>query len=267
MASPPTAVVKNTLLLAAYVGVPLFSVLAVTFGVSFVASWINGWPMMATPNFLTGIMCGLIAVLIIAGFHLRRSTVQLRVSHREAFVRRMQRILEDLGHEWIHMTDVHWRTRPRFRARVLGEGITMVLEGSTATITGPRMSLDQIRRRYRLASQFDKVHESIDESRSRVAECFMKRFELSVRLEPEQIKEFQTHVLEVLGKNSEVILDVQMMFASEQGVRESVWANEVRPWLEEQGIYFDFHKDHPQRVTTPAIKAPHDPFIDTCLWQ
>ena len=80
-----------------------------------------------------------------------------------------------------------WRTRPGFRSLALGSGVIMKLSGASASLTGPRLTLDRIRRRYRTASQLDRVQQSLQDGRPRSPECYLKRLELSVRLDPAQL--------------------------------------------------------------------------------
>jgi hypothetical protein len=221
-------------------------------------------------NIVIGLACSLIALLFVGVFHLRKETVQLRVSDGDKFRNRMDVILQDLGYQVTTKTDKCWRTRPHFRALLFGAGITLKLEGSKARITGPRLSLELIRRRYRMASHLDKVQESINDSRSRIAETYLKRLELSVRLDSDQVKEFQEKVVDVLAKNGNLLVDMQLMLISEDGMREGLWSNEMRPWLEENHIPYEFHRDHTQRATLGGIaesgERRSDAYIDTCMW-
>jgi hypothetical protein len=241
--------VKDLLIWASVVAALVAVLLTTTFALAALASLFDGEPILATINVRTGLTGALLVALIVASFHLRKTTVQLRISSRDPFLRRMRKIFEDLGHVVVRKSNIVWRTQPAFRALMLGEGITLVLEGNIATITGPSLSLDQIRRRYRMASHLEKLQESMTDSRLRGPECFLKRFELSARLEPCQLADFQKHVLETLGQDASVVLDVQMMASSDAGVRESVWINDVQPWLDSQGITYEFHRDHAQRIS------------------
>ena len=271
-ARPSSGVLKNLLLFAAYVAVVVTLLLGTTIALAGLASLFDGQPILAVVNFRTGLIGSLLVALILASFHLRKTTVQLRVSSRDAFLRRMRKIFEDLGHVVVQKSNVVWRTKPAFRSLMFGEGITIVLDGNHATISGPSLSLDQIRRRYRMVSQLEKLQEAITDNRTRGPECFMKRFELSARLEPEQLAEFQTRVLGTLGQGANVIVDVQIMVASDAGVRESIWLNQIRPWLDDEGICYDFHRDHAQQIAphgapSEVVGEKTDPtLLDSCVW-
>ena len=271
-ARPSSGVAKNALLFASYVAIVVAVLLGIALALAGLAALVDGEPVLALINFRAGMIGALLVALILASFHLRKTTVQLRVSSQDAFLRRMRKIFEDLGHVVVQKSNVVWRTKPAFRSLVFGEGITVVLDGNHATLSGPSFSLDQIRRRYRMVSQIEKLQESITDTRSRGPECFMKRFELSARLEPEQLAAFHDHVVATLGKEASVILDVQMMVASDAGVRESVWQNQIRPWLDDEGICYDFHRDHAQQIaphgaTAEEVGEKTDPkILDSCVW-
>jgi hypothetical protein len=262
---------RSAVLFAAYVAVVVAVLLATTMALAGLASIFDGEPILAVINFRTGLIGALLVALILASFHLRKATVQLRVSSRDAFLRRMRKIFEDLGHDVVQKSNIVWRTKPAFRSMMLGEGITIVLDGNHATISGPSLSLDQIRRRYRMVSQLEKLQEAMTDNRTRGPECFMKRFELSARLEPQQIAEFHSRVIGTLGQNASVILDVQMMVASDAGVRESIWQSQVRPWLDDEGICYDFHRDHAQQIAphgapTEVGETTDPSLLDSCVW-
>ncbi|HEX3314267.1 MAG TPA: hypothetical protein VHR72_05205 [Gemmataceae bacterium] len=268
----PSGVAKNALLFASYVAIVVAVLLGTTLALAGLGSLVDGEPMLALINFRAGLIGALLVALILASFHLRKTTVQLRVSSQDAFLRRMRKIFADLGHVVVQKSNVVWRTKPAFRSMLFGEGITVVLDGKRATLSGPSFSLDQIRRRYRMVSQLEKLQESMTDTRTRGPECFMKRFELSARLEPEQLAAFHDRVVAALGQEASVILDVQMMVASDAGVRESVWQNEIRPWLDDEGICYDFHRDHAQQIAPhgarpEVVGEKTDPtLLDSCVW-
>lgn len=260
---------KSALSVVAWVVVAVAVLMASTLSISWFVTRFRESDVTHIDNILIGLACSLIALLFVGVFHLRKETVQLRISDREKFQTRMQKILQDLGYQWVHMTDRHWRTRPHFRAFLFGDGITMKLEGNRASLSGPRLSLELIRRRYRMSSHLEKVQQSICDSKSRIAETFLKRLELSVRLEPDNMKGFQQKIIDVLAKNGGLLIDVQLMLISDDGMKESTWLKEMKPWLEENKIHFEYHRDHTQRSTLGANSSGEhrvDSFIDTCMW-
>lgn len=261
--------IKSALSLAAWMVVALAALFAITLLVAWIVSFLRGGDPSRGDNVLIGLVCSLIALLFIGVFHLRKETVQLRVSDRDKFQLRMQKILEDLGYQWVHMTERHWRARPHFRAFLFGDGVSFKIEGNRASITGPRLSLELIRRRYRMASHLDKVQQSISDSRHRVAETYLKRLELSLRLEAHHMEDFQRRIADVLGQHGTLLVDVQLMLISEDGMPESLWSREMKRWLDENKIHYEFHRDHTQRATIGGATgdgARADSFIDTCMW-
>lgn len=259
---------KSAVSVAAWVIVALTTLMGMSLGIAWIVTLFRGGSPLNADNVLIGLVCCLIALLFVGVFHLRKETVQLRVSDRSKFQSRMQSVLEDLGYQWVQISNTDWRGRPHFRALLFGDSITMHLEGNRASISGPRLSLELLRRRYRMASHMDKVQQSISDSKARIAETYLKRLELSLRLEPEHMGGFQSKILDILAENGNVLVDVQLMLISEDGMKESLWTNEMRPWLEKNQIHFEYHRDHTQRATIGAIsgESRHDSFIDTCVW-
>ena len=261
--------IKSALSVVAWVVVSVTVLTGSTLAISWIVTRFREGDITRSDNVLIGLACSLIILLFAGVFHLRKETVQLRVSDREKFQSRMQIVLQDLGYQWIQMADRQWRARPHFRAFLFGGGITLKINGNKASISGPRLSLELIRRRYRMASHLDKVQQSISDSKSRIAETYLKRLELSLRLEAEHMHEFQEKIADVLAKNGNLLIDVQLMLISEEGMKESLWTKEMKPWLEGQGIQYEYHRDHTQRATigsTDSGEHPVGSFIDTCMW-
>lgn len=219
-------------------------------------------------NLLIGLVCSLISLLFAGVFHLRKETAQLRVSDREMFDARIQAVLDDLGYVTQRDVDGRLHARPRFGSLLFGGGVTVKRDGHHVAITGPRYSLDLIRRRYRMASHLEKVQQSITDSRNRVAETYLKRLELSLRLEPDQIEDFHAKIVNVMAEHGAVLIDVQLMLISEDGMPESLWTRAMRPWLERERIHHEFRRDHTQRATIGAIsgESSSDSYVDTCVW-
>lgn len=265
----PFEALKSAAFLLVWLLIALAALSATVGLAAFVLALCRGSAVDSAQNLITALVCGLIAWLFLGVFHLRKETVQLRVSDPAAFQKRMQKILEDLGFQWVHMSARLWRTRPGFRSLAMGSGVIMQLHGATASLTGPRLTLDRIRRRYRLASQLDRVQKSLQEGRPTRPECYLKRLEVSVRLNPDQLAAFHSRVVEPLAQEGEVLLDLQLLVSDDQGIPESLWSQEIRPWLEDEGLYYQFHKDHPQQITPVAKRntpVEVDSLIDTCVW-
>lgn len=259
---------KSAASVAGWVVVAVAALSGSSVAVAWLLKALFGGPISGVDDVLIGLALCLTAMLVAGYCHLRKETMQLRITDRDKFQRWMQIILQDLGYQLVTMTDRDWRTRPHFRAMLFGGGITVKLDDNRAAILGPRLSLELIRRRYRMASHLDKVQETIADSKSRIAETYLKRVELSLRLEPKHMGDFQARIVEALAANGQLLIDVDLMLISEDGMKESLWANEMRPWLEENGIFFEFRRDLTQRATIAATASDlHlDPCIDTCTW-
>ena len=268
MTSPRSRWLKSAVFLFLWLAIALAAILSVALLIAKIVGFVGGDESLSPRNFFVGLVCSLIAWLFIAVFHLRKETVLLRMSDRPRFEARLRKILFDLGYRSIEATENEWRTRPEFLAFLFGPGVRIHLDGAKAAITGPKFSLERIRAKYRVVSHLEKVQDSRANCKARLSECYIKRCELSLRLTPALLAEFQRKVVEPLAKHGEVLVELQLMATCPDGLPESRWINDIQPWLDEEGIFYEFHKDHPQRVF-PSPQAPGnsvDNMIDTCVW-
>ena len=81
-------------------GVVALAVLAgSTLAISWIVTRFREGDFTRDDNILIGLVCSLIILLFAGVFHLRKETVQLRISDRGRFQNRMQVILQDLESE------------------------------------------------------------------------------------------------------------------------------------------------------------------------
>ena len=268
MTSPRSGWLKSGVCVFLWLAFALAAILSLALVIAEIIGFVGGGDSLSPRNFFVGLVCSLIAWLFFAVFHLRKETVLLRVSDRPRFEARLRKILVDLGYRSIETTENEWRTRPEFLAFLFGPGVRINLDGAKAAITGPRFSLERIRAKYRVVSHLEKVQDSQANSKTRLSECYLKRCELSLRLTPTQLAEFQSKVVEPLANHGEVLLELQLMATCPDGLPESRWIHDIQPWLDQEGIFYEFHKDHPQRVFPPpqAQSNSVDGLIDTCVW-
>src|SRR6266576_3097251 len=102
MASRSSDALKSASLLFAWLFVALAALAATITGAAGILAFLRGSGLTSAENLYSGLVCGLIAWLFFGVFHLRKETVQLRVSDTAVFQERMHRILQDLGFEWLH---------------------------------------------------------------------------------------------------------------------------------------------------------------------
>jgi hypothetical protein len=226
---------------------------AVLAGTTLLSAWLASLArdehFLEPRNLYIGLVIGLVAWLFVAVFHLGKDQLTLTFSHREGFISAVRLVLEGMGYEVIHQSKNRLTTRPGFQALLLGEGIHVVLEGNQARCIGPKVCLESLRRRLRAFHHLRHVQQSIHDSRTRQPDRFFKRIEIEVRLNwIEQLAELQTSLAEVLGREGAIVLDVRVLAQNENGIRESTVEQQIRPWLEQQQLAYDLHKDNLIRV-------------------
>ena len=188
-----------------------------------------------------GFVCGLIAWLFVAVFHLRRETQYMQFRRRSVRRQGQERTAGD-GYALSTQGANTLSFRPRFHSYLFGGGIHLTLEIQEAKLTGPKVSLEIFRRCFRLLNHVRRVQLYLQEHR-RFTDNVIKRAELQLRLRPDQFEAVRTNIITLLQKEAKVICELNLLVQSEKGIRETTLDFQVREWLEQQGIDFDIHKD------------------------
>lgn len=235
--------------LALWAAAAVIGVAGTVFAVAAALAFFTG----ASPSahLLPALTIGLAVLLAFGMYHLRRQSATLRVGDRDQCLARLKAVAEDLGAAWVRIGD-EWGTKANFHSLLVGDGIRMhFADDHHAVLVGARWNVERFRRLYRMMAQMDKVHESLADSRRRTQDGVFKRFDLAVRVSAEQLRKFQENVVDVLDPEGDLVIDVQMLFSSDAGVRHAVWTEKVKPWLEDNGLHYEYHTDHPQRHAPP----------------
>ncbi len=225
---------------------------ATALSVALLLAWVQGTWVTDTANLYLGMVCGLIAWFFIAVFHLRRESLHLPFADQKIFLDRVKTVLGELGYEVSGQTADQIRFHPSFTAFLLGGGVLVKVNGGTGSVTGPRVSLEMLRRRLRLLQHLDKVQQSFQEGRRRKTEFFHKRVQVSLRLPNDKWADVVEHLQGALSKEGILVGDLHLLVQSETGIRESVVEAKVRTWLQERGIPVEIQKDHVQRLEPPV---------------
>lgn len=247
--SPP--VLAARLRLAARVVVLSLLTLAVFWGVAFLltllTAWVRGLPVTPAGLLSHGAVCGLIAALFVVVFHIKKEVIRLPAPRREAFVARLKAHLGELGYTTQTETPDRLVFRPSFRSLLFGTGIEVRLAGDAATVTGPKVYLEVLRRRLRLQCYLDRAeHEG----------RLLRRVELSMRMAPEQLPRVPGAVEEALrGADAEVVCHLSILARSEAGIRDAAVEEALRGRLEEEGIAVEVHKE--PLAAPRAHEGPH----------
>jgi hypothetical protein len=192
---------------------------------------------------MLGLICSLIFWLFFAVFHLTPEKLLLSVGDRRSFLAKVRLLLDEMGYETIAQTVDTLQTRPRFNSFLFGGGIRIVVDNSKATIVGPKVSTEVLRKRLRMFNQLYRVHDMLEGQRKSTSpEPLLKRVEISLRVKPEQLEELRQRVLVPLAQSGEVICDVNILVQSDTGVPESTIEKQIRSWAQQNEIACDIHK-------------------------
>lgn len=230
--------------------VALAGLLAVTLLVAGLLAGPRGLNVHDPENLVAGLVCSLIAGLFVATFHLRKETLTLPAKNGPKFLADARAILEELGYEVVRETPVSLATRPGFQALLLGNGIHVDLDAGDAKVTGPKVCVELLRQRLRLRAQLGHLQQS-HRGPVRNGELLLRRVEMRLRVLPEQLEAIRRHVIEVLGAEADVTCDLHLAAQNERGLSDSVVEQELRPWLEKQGIGLVIHKEPARLLELP----------------
>ncbi len=219
--------------------------------IALLLSWLRGVPATNGANLYVGLVCGLIAWLFIAVFHLRAETLRLPLfagqDDQVPFLEQVEAILGELGYERQGQSTAGKWFKPSFRSYLLGGRVRLAVEENQGIISGPKFCLELLRRRMRIRNHLDNVHQAIQERRRRHGERLVKRVQLGLRFTPELWPEVYQHVVKPLEREAEIVCDLNILAQSDAGIPESMLELQVRSWIITQGIPCEIRKDFLQR--------------------
>lgn len=229
------------ILVLAFVCLVVFGGTAVV--IAFFLSWIQGSSFGSGANWYAGMICGLVAWLFVAVFHFRKETIQLPIQEREAFAEQVKDILDDLGYETGDESANHWLFRPGFQSYLLGGSVQVKVDGQQASISGPKVSVEALRRRLRVQNHLKKAS---PEERKPQGERILKRVQLTFRVPRDHWQAVFENVVTPLASEGEVACQVSVSVQNEKGIGDTTVDGPVRKWLEQHGMTADIHKSHAQ---------------------
>ena len=215
--------------------------------IAFSIAWLRDGDWNSPQYLSIGMVCGLIVWLFVAVFHLRRETQSMPFSQRDQFIAKTKSVLQEMGYA---LTSQHAGTltfRPRFHSYLFGGRIQLAFEGQEARLTGPKVSLEIFRRCFRVLNHVRRVQLYLQEHR-KFTDNVIKRVELRLRLDPDQLQAVRKNIIGLLEKEADVVCELNLLVQSDKGIREDLLEFQVREWLQQQGIDCDIHKDLVQFV-------------------
>lgn len=238
------------------------AILLLTFGISLVMATVWGHSLSDPETIYAALTCGLIACLFVAVFHLRKESVQIPLHHNEDFVEKANGVMKELGYEVVQQSADQILSRPRFYSFLLGGGVRIRIDKDAVKITGPRVMAEIVRKRLRLRTCIDQVHQPSRRSQGRL----LKRVQISVKVKPHLIAEMQKNVIDPLCKEGDVVCMVTVLAQSDAGIRELTPDCPIRVWLDKQGLRAEFHREHVE-LTDPLQLTPAEKLNETLTGQ
>jgi hypothetical protein len=182
---------------------------------------LSGQDTLGGRALLVGAVCGLVAVLFVTVFHIRRETLTLPFHDGLRFRERLYQEARELGYRRTAIDvaeDGAW-FRPRFTTLLLGGGLRVRWGKSDVTLTGPRVFLEILRNRLRMHRHVGQIQRSAADSWAREGKTLFKRVEVCLRVLPEHWQDVRDDVLDVLaGDGAAIVCEVHVLAQSEQGI-------------------------------------------------
>jgi hypothetical protein len=206
---------------------------------------------------LLGVLCGLIAWLFVAVFHIRRESLCLPFGDGIAFREHLRTELEEMGYRGPSASgNVVWFT-PRRTALLVGGSIRVRWGSGTAAITGPRVFLEILRKRLRMDDHIDSVRKSVAQSWVRRGRHLLKRVEVKLRVPPERWQDVYRDVIEVLVRDgAEVVCEVSILAQSDLGIVKNTVDVVVRDRLRQNHLDANIRAELLHRAE-PVPAPPH----------
>ncbi len=128
-------------------------------------SLVRGTPIDAPETVAMSSAAALAIWLIIARFHIKRSTIVINFHDRDIFFEKVKVQLGELGYEIGKQTENIVVFRPAFHSRLFGGNISMESDVGTALLTGPKVYLERLQKRLRNITFLEPLQRSLAEAR------------------------------------------------------------------------------------------------------
>jgi hypothetical protein len=193
---------------------------------------------------LLGVLCGLVAWLFVAVFHIRRERLVLPAPDGDAFRDRLRAELEALGYREGASSPEALLFRPPFTSFLVGGAIRVQWGPGTASVVGPRVFLEVLRHRLRVERHVGGVRRSVADSWVRRGKHLLRRVEVRMRVPAEQWPDVYADVIEVLaGDGARVVCDVSILAHSEQGIVRQTVDVVIRDRLRQKHLEADIRQE------------------------
>jgi hypothetical protein len=230
-------------------------VAATFFGIAGALSFLQGTDFLGSQNAFIASVCAVIAWFFVAFFLFGKETITMPVIDSEGFLKNARRALREMGYDVTNSSERSVRTRHGFQLLLFGRGIRVRCTDTQATLSGPKLWVDALRRRLRVQNCLDSTELSLSELTQRNAAergVVLKRVQLQMRVPAARLEEVTRNVVAPLADEGEVLCEVTLMAQSSSGIREATVEEQIRPWLLVNGITADIQKDSIMMAEAPS---------------
>jgi hypothetical protein len=235
----------------AVVALILFALTASPFVLVFAA--FREVPFVEPMNLYGGIVCSLIAWLFVLIFHVRREKLSLPYSDQRAFIQKLREELAELGYELSQSAPDSLEGKPSFTALLFGGNIQVKLLKKSATLSGPKISLESLRSRLRVQSHVDSNRRTLEDSGFYLEQGLLRGVQIHFPVSGNDQHEAARQFIEDLKRmGATVHCDVTIWAQSETGIEGLVVEKLVRDKIKQKGIPVTVRKK-------PLLPADADP--------
>ncbi len=207
-------------------------------------AWARTAPVVEPVNWSGGVVCSLIAWLFILSFHVRRETAFLRFAEREAFTGALTEALLEMGYEVSRPSAERLVGKPSFAALLFSGVVQVHMQGNTARISGPKLSIERLRQHLRMQSHLENNRRTLADSTWSTGQGRLRSVQIQFRLPAgAQQQQVAGEIVDALAQaGAAVQCDVAIWAQSDRGIDELLVEKIVRDRLKQRGISAAVHK-------------------------
>jgi hypothetical protein len=218
--------------------------------VGLILYWLEGTAISSAQSIYVGTICGLVVLLFLSVFHLKREIVLLPYHDRAAFVGSLENNLQEMGYQAVKQSEEELLYSPPFHSWLLGGKIRVEVKDDSARIVGPKVYLEMLRSKLRVQSHLKDLTRTLRDSQHLHLNQALKRLEIRMRITREQWPAVYREVIEVLAKEGALIVcDVNILAQHEKGIEQRSVELPIRGWLQQQGIEAKWSRERVAPVT------------------
>jgi hypothetical protein len=223
--------------------------------VGLILYWLEGTAIFSAQSIYVGTICGLVVLLFLSVFHLKREIILLPYHDRAGFVGSLENNLQEMGYQAVRQNEDELLFSPSFHSWLLGGKIRVEVKDDSARIVGPKVYLEMLRKKLRVQSHLKDLRTLRDSQQLHLNQA-LKRLEIRMRITREQWPAVYREVIEVLAKEGSLIVcDVNILAQNEKGFEQRNVELPIRGWLQQQGIEAKWSRERVAPVTLDQSQA------------